>query len=674
MHCSQILSLFESSIPTVRRLHSKNFAVVAFDFSVNEKNSKKDDRLKVPFLCLKDVFDLSANLKDLNVQVFFTQSPKSSILSGIKLNKPQKEYRRGFRSQASMEDKPIHNERVDGIVDKTIKAYKLPPKNSFAVRIGFLEGFADSQNNNKKKKTLADIARSLLSMGFITIIIYQIYKIFIFRGNPADRQRYKSVEIETISKVRFSDVCGVDEAKEELKDVVLYLQDPQKFTSLGAKLPKGILLVGPPGTGKTLLARAVAGEAGVPFFYVAGSEFEEMFVGVGASRVRQLFESARKNAPAIIFIDEIDACGSKRTNNALQPYARQTINQLLQELDGFHKNEPIIVLGATNSPEVLDKALTRPGRFDSQVSVSLPDIAGRKKTLEMYLSRLSNIQSLDHLNLDRMASISGGMSGADISNVVNQAALQAAKMNKLTVTQEDLEFAFDKVKMGPELNSRVRSESELMNTAYHEAGHALVAYYSPAAWDIYKATIRQRGSALGHVAQLPPQQSENGQTKEELIAQMNVAMGGRVAEELLYGEDKVTTGASSDIQTATHIAYTLVCELGMSDKLGLMKYDMNSVSEETKRLVEMEVRRFLQQSYEESKKLLKCKSKEHQLLADSLIKYETLSMEEIKLIIESQDINSVQKFRENNEAKKRENIRKNPFKFPIIDLIPPTIP
>jgi len=581
---------------------------------------------------------------------------------------------RGFKSSSSPEANG--GGELDRAVERTMRMYNLDTRNKHAVRVGFLEGFTERLHNSSKPRSLG---KTMFFVGLGTLLTYQIYKSVKDKlGETPGKGRFKPQEEGATSQIRFKDVCGVDEAKEELKDVVTYLKDPEKFTSLGAKLPKGILLVGPPGTGKTLLAKAVAGEAGVPFFYAAGSEFEEMYVGVGASRVRQLFESARAQAPAIIFIDEIDACGSARTNNTLQPYARQTINQLLQEMDGFMKSgEPVIVLGATNSPEVLDKALTRPGRFDSQVQVSLPDIAGRKATLQMYLDKLNGLQSLETLDLDRMASLTGGFSGADISNVVNQAALQAAKNNHLLVKQEDLEYAYDKIKMGPELRSRVRSESELKNTAYHEAGHALVALYTPASWDIYKCTIRQRGQALGHVSQLPPLESENGQTKEELIASMNVAMGGRVAEELLHGEERVTTGASSDIRQATNIAYHLVCDLGMSDKLGMMKYDMKKVSEDTKRMVEVEVKRFLQKSYNEAKKLLTSKQSEHKLLSEGLIRYETLTMQEIKILVQSKDMESVQKHRDKNRKKSLDfttNFKIGPFGVPLIDYTPPKDP
>uniref|UniRef100_H2YDX0 AAA+ ATPase domain-containing protein n=1 Tax=Ciona savignyi TaxID=51511 RepID=H2YDX0_CIOSA len=439
-----------------------------------------------------------------------------------------------------------------------------------------------------------------------------------------------------ISDVRFDDVCGMEEAKSELEDVVDYLQDPEKFTQLGAKLPKGILLVGPPGTGKTLLAKAVAGEAGVPFFYAAGSEFDEMFVGVGASRVRKLFENARKQAPAIIFIDEIDACGSKRTNSSLQPFARQTINQLLQEMDGFTKTNPIIVLGATNTGEVLDKALTRPGRFDTQVQVMLPDVHGRKDIFKLYMGKLDIGTSL---NLDRLAALTIGMTGADISNIVNQAALRAAKLNKRQVDQDDIEYALDKARMGPELKSRAKSESAIRNTAHHEAGHALVAFYTPAAHTIYKATIRQRGPALGHVSLIPEKDSEQSMSKAQIIAMMDVCMGGRIAEELLLGKEHVSTGASSDITNATESAYKLVCMYGMSDKLGLMSYDIGQLSQETKRAVEVEVKKLLEKSYDKAKELIVSKSYEHKLLADALMRYETVTMDEIKLLLDTKDIN-----------------------------------
>lgn len=584
-------------------------------------------------------------------------------------------FERRFQSKAGSPGEPQGPvSKVDKAVDKALKTYNLPEKSSYAVRVGFVEGYTSNENGNGARAS-GGVGRFLFSVFWFAFISYTLLVIISAYMDSGEKPKFRTPETKPMIDIKFKDVCGVDEAKEELHDIVAYLRNPERYTKLGAKLPKGILLVGPPGTGKTLLAKAVAGEAGVPFFYVAGSEFEEMYVGVGASRVRALFEAARQSAPAIIFIDEIDACGSARTNTTMQPYARQTINQLLQEMDGFHKNNPIVVLAATNSPEVLDKALTRPGRFDSQVQVGLPDIQGRRKTFEMYLNKLGLNQSLDNLNIDRLASLTGGMSGAEISNVVNQAALQAAKSGKGIVSQEDLEFAFDKVKMGPELRSRVRTEYELTNTAYHEAGHALVAFHTPAAWDIYKATIRQRGGALGHVSQLPGKESETGQSKEELMAQMDVAMGGRVAEELLSGSDKVTTGASSDIQAATRIAYAVVCDLGMSDKLGCMKYDLRSVSEETKRVVELEVQEMLQRSYQKAKKMLTSRKDQHKLLAEALIRYETLTMSEIRTLLNSGDPDSVQRVRDNADGgykNQKPKIVIGPFGVPVFEYKPPS--
>ena len=482
----------------------------------------------------------------------------------------------------------------------------------------------------------------------------------------------KTVEDTGVTtNVTFDDIRGADEVKAELVDVVEYLKDPKKFTDMGAKLPKGILLVGPPGTGKTLLAKAVAGEAGVTFFYASGSEFDEMLVGMGALRVRQLFDKARKRSPAIIFLDEIDACGGKRANTTIQPYARQTINQLLQEMDGFTENDAVVVLAATNDANVLDKALVRPGRFDTQVQVLLPDIHGRKEILQLYLDKLSSV-AYDTINMDRLASLTIEMTGADLSNIVNQAALRSIKLNKSEVDQEDLEFALDKVRMGPELKTRIRSDKELKATAYHEAGHALVAYYTPAALNIYKATIIQRGPALGHVSLIPAKDDETSRSKVKLFAGIDVCMGGRVAEELMFGKENVSTGASSDLATATTTAYQIVCNFGMSDKMGPMTYNMEQISEDTKRDVEKEVKVILNAAYEKARKLLTEKPHEHKLLAEALLLYESLSFDEIKLLLTSRDLNSIKVKREQEEKEKmKKNIASNvDLQAPVIEYIP----
>ncbi|CAK8678568.1 unnamed protein product [Clavelina lepadiformis] len=528
-----------------------------------------------------------------------------------------------------------------------------------------------NDSGNKSSSTafpkILFIVSTIIAALFITLILRVAQRYFGKFG--------KSVEdTGVITNVTFDDIRGADEVKTELTDIIGFLQNPSKYTDMGAKLPKGILLVGPPGTGKTLLAKAVAGEAGVPFFYASGSEFDEMFVGVGAMRVRQLFEKARRRAPAIIFLDEIDACGGKRADTTTQPFARQTINQLLQEMDGFSTTDTVIVLAATNDGNVLDRALTRPGRFDTKVEVHLPDIKGRREIIQLYIDKLNSVAS-DQIDFDRLASLTVGMTGADLSNLVNQAALHSIKQNKERVDQEDLEFALDKIKMGPEMKSRVRTEKDLRTTAYHEAGHALVAYHTPAAHKIYKATIMRRGAALGHVSFMLTEDDEVGRTKAKLLAHIDVAMGGRVAEELVFGPDNVGTGASQDISSATETAYNLVCEFGMSEKMGPMRYSLNDLSPETKRIVEGEVKLLLDKAYAKAKKLLTTKVHEHKLLTEALLRYETLAMSEISLLLESKDLNAVSEKRKRELIQKRQkNIERRNSDFgltaPVIEYIP----
>uniref|UniRef100_A0A672ZDA1 ATP-dependent zinc metalloprotease YME1L1 n=1 Tax=Sphaeramia orbicularis TaxID=375764 RepID=A0A672ZDA1_9TELE len=427
----------------------------------------------------------------------------------------------------------------------------------------------------------------------------------------------------------------VKEAKNELQDVVEFLKNPQKFTVLGGKLPKGILLVGPPGTGKTLLARAVAGEADVPFYYASGSEFDEMFVGVGASRIRNLFKEAKANAPSVIFIDELDSVGGKRIESPMHPYSRQTINQLLAEMDGFKPNEGVIVIGATNFAEALDNALVRPGRFDMQVTVPRPDVKGRTEILNWYLSKIKVDTAVD---AEIIARGTVGFSGAELENLVNQAALKAAVDGKEMVTMKDLEFAKDKILMGPERKSVEIDKKNKTITAYHESGHAIVAYYTKDAMPINKATIMPRGPTLGHVSMLP-ENDRWSETRAQLLAQMDVSMGGRVAEELIFGDDNVTTGASSDFDGATKIAKMMVTRFGMSDKLGVMTYgDVSKQSPETQAAIEQEVRALLKDSYDRAKNILKTYSKEHKILADALLRYETLDAKEIQMVLEGKSL------------------------------------
>ncbi|XP_050008657.1 ATP-dependent zinc metalloprotease YME1L1 [Alexandromys fortis] len=444
-----------------------------------------------------------------------------------------------------------------------------------------------------------------------------------------------AVDPVQMKNVTFEHVKGVEEAKQELQEVVEFLKNPQKFTVLGGKLPKGILLVGPPGTGKTLLARAVAGEADVPFYYASGSEFDEMFVGVGASRIRNLFREAKANAPCVIFIDELDSVGGKRIESPMHPYSRQTINQLLAEMDGFKPNEGVIIIGATNFPEALDNALIRPGRFDMQVTVPRPDVRGRTEILKWYLNKIKFDKSVDP---EIIARGTVGFSGAELENLVNQAALKAAVDGKEMVTMKELEFSKDKILMGPERRSVEIDNKNKTITAYHESGHAIIAYYTKDAMPINKATIMPRGPTLGHVSLLPENDRWN-ETRAQLLAQMDVSMGGRVAEELIFGTDHITTGASSDFDNATQIAKRMVTRFGMSEKLGVMTYsDSGTLSPETQSAIEQEIRILLRESYERAKHILKTHAKEHKNLAEALLTYETLDAKEIQIVLEGKKL------------------------------------
>ncbi|XP_027351628.1 ATP-dependent zinc metalloprotease FTSH 11, chloroplastic/mitochondrial-like isoform X2 [Abrus precatorius] len=424
----------------------------------------------------------------------------------------------------------------------------------------------------------------------------------------------------------FKDVKGCDDAKQELEEVVEYLKNPSKFTRLGGKLPKGILLTGAPGTGKTLLAKAIAGEAGVPFFYRAGSEFEEMFVGVGARRVRSLFQAAKKKAPCIIFIDEIDAVGS--TRKQWEGHTKKTLHQLLVEMDGFEQNEGIILMAATNLPDILDPALTRPGRFDRHIVVPNPDVRGRQEILELYLQ---DKPISDDVDIKAIARGTPGFNGADLANLVNVAAIKAAVEGAEKVTAAQLEFAKDRIIMGTERKTMFISEESKKLTAYHEGGHAIVALNTEGAHPIHKATIMPRGSALGMVTQLPSS-DETSVSKKQLLARLDVCMGGRVAEELIFGQDYVTTGASSDLHTATELAQYMVSNCGMSDAIGPVHIKERPSSEMQSR-IDAEVVKLLREAYDRVKTLLKKHEKALHALANALLEYETLSAEEIRRIL-----------------------------------------
>ena len=455
---------------------------------------------------------------------------------------------------------------------------------------------------------------------------------------------------ERQGRVTFEDVAGVDEAKEELQEIVEFLRDPQKFQRLGGRIPRGALLVGPPGTGKTLIARAVAGEANVPFFTISGSDFVEMFVGVGASRVRDMFDQAKKNAPCIIFIDEIDAVGRHRGAGlgGGNDEREQTLNQLLVEMDGFEANEGIILIAATNRPDVLDPALLRPGRFDRQVVVPRPDIIGRKKILKVHVRKVMLAPDVD---LEMIARGTPGFSGADLANLVNEAALLAARRSKRLVTQQEFEDAKDRVMMGAERRSMVMTEEEKKLTAYHEAGHAIVGIHMPQHDPLHKVTIIPRGRALGVTVNLP-ERDRLSYTKQYLVSRLASVFGGREAELLIFGPENVTNGAMGDIQQATQMARAMVTEWGMSDKLGRVRYQgneeevflghsvtqTNNMSEETAQLIDDEIRRLIDEGEKTAKRILSENIDDLHTLAKALLEYETLTGAEVKDLLDGKPL------------------------------------
>ncbi|MEQ8333213.1 ATP-dependent zinc metalloprotease FtsH [Nisaea sp.] len=455
---------------------------------------------------------------------------------------------------------------------------------------------------------------------------------------------------EKVGRVTFDDVAGIDEAKTELEEIVEFLKDPQRFQRLGGKIPKGCLLVGPPGTGKTLLARAIAGEANVPFFTISGSDFVEMFVGVGASRVRDMFEQGKKNAPCIIFIDEIDAVGRHRGAGlgGGNDEREQTLNQLLVEMDGFEANEGVILIAATNRPDVLDPALLRPGRFDRQVVVPNPDILGRERILKVHMRKVPLGPDVDAKVIARGTP---GFSGADLANLVNEGALLAARKGKRVVGMAEFEEAKDKVMMGAERRSMVMTDEEKALTAYHEAGHAVVALHCPDSDPIHKATIIPRGRALGMVMRLP-EGDRISLSRAKLYADLRVACGGRLAEEIIFGEDRVTTGASSDIRMVSDMARRMVTEWGLSDKLGFLAYSQDqqevflghsvtqqkNVSDATAKVIDEEIRRIVDGAYRDARRILEENRHELETLAKGLLEYETLSGDEIKALLAGESV------------------------------------
>lgn len=523
----------------------------------------------------------------------------------------------------------------------------------------------------------------LLLIGFLAFTLRQMQA----GGNKAlsfGKSKAKLLNNQQ-KRITFKDVSGVDEAKEELQEIIEFLKDPQKFQKLGGKIPKGVLMMGPPGTGKTLLAKAVAGEANVPFFSISGSDFVEMFVGVGASRVRDLFEQGKKNAPCIIFIDEIDAVGRHRGAGLGGGHdeREQTLNQLLVEMDGFESNDGVILMASTNRPDVLDPALLRPGRFDRQVVVSYPDVRGREGILKVHTRKIPLDEGVD---VNVIARGTPGFTGADLANLVNEAALIAARRNKKVVTLYDLEFAKDKVMMGPERRSMVMSEKERRLTAIHEAGHALVGMNIPESDPVHKVTIVPRGRALG-VTFFLPEADVLGRTKEELLAMIANSMGGRIAEELFIGQ--ITTGASNDIEKATELARSMVCQYGMSELgplafgkkdeqifLGREINQHRDFSEDTAIKIDQEVKKIISEQYERATKILQDNSEAMHRLTEALLEHESLDLAQMKRVIAGLPLEATESntFDDDGTSEKEEEKASSGFKKPILPPITPNNP
>ena len=537
----------------------------------------------------------------------------------------------------------ISGERYDGSNFETVRPMVEDPKliDDLLEHKVVVEG---------RKPEQQSVWSQLLVASFPILIIIAVFMFFMRqmqggaggRGGPMSFGKSKARLLgEDQITTTFADVAGVDEAKEDVKELVEFLRDPSRFQKLGGRIPRGVLMVGQPGTGKTLLAKAIAGEAKVPFFTISGSDFVEMFVGVGASRVRDMFDQAKKQSPCIIFIDEIDAVGRHRGAGLGGGHdeREQTLNQLLVEMDGFEVNDGVIVIAATNRPDVLDPALLRPGRFDRQVVVGLPDIRGREQILKVHMRKVPLSEDVE---ASKIARGTPGFSGADLANLVNEAALFAARANVRTVGMAQFEMAKDKIMMGAERKSMVMSEDEKRNTAYHEAGHALVAISVPSSHPVHKATIIPRGRALGMVMQLP-ERDQISMSYEEMTSRLAVMMAGRVAEELTFGKKNVTSGAQSDIEQATRLARAMVTQWGYSDKLGKVSYGENqqevflghsvaqtkNVSEETAQIIDEEVRRLVDEGFAWAKKILTKRKKDLEVLAQGLLEYETLTGSEI---------------------------------------------
>ncbi|MDR1499009.1 MAG: ATP-dependent zinc metalloprotease FtsH [Rickettsiales bacterium] len=535
----------------------------------------------------------------------------------------------------------------------------------------FLKGLRESgaeikisQLSNKKSMIL-DFLVSWLPILFLFGFYFSRLLSVSGNENPFSFSRSKAKLLQVKGKVTFEDVAGIDEAKSELREIVDFLKDPDKYTDIGAKIPRGCLLIGSPGTGKTLLAKAIAGEANVPFYFISGSDFVEMFVGVGASRVRDMFTEAKKNAPCLVFIDEIDAVGRHRGIGVGggNDEREQTLNQLLVEMDGFEGNEGVIVIAATNREDVLDKALLRPGRFDRQITVQLPDVRGREEILKVHARKVKMAPNID---LKSVAKATPNFSGAELANIINEAGLLAARNNKKVITNDEIEEAKERMVMGVRNQSRVKKEEEMKLIAYHEAGHALVALNCKNADPIYKATIISRGNAGGYVAQLPENDKHyTSITRASIIDDITISMGGRAAEEIAFGKDKITAGALSDLKVATRYAKNMVVSWGMNDKVGPIYcadklkseegYGFEAGSDETLKLIDGEIKRIIEEAKDRAISIIIENKSKLELIAQALIKYETLTGEEIKKIINNEEIRIEEKIENDVENAKSSN-------------------
>jgi cell division protease FtsH len=570
----------------------------------------------------------------------------------------------------------IKDQDISG-VDHSGQAFSTYAPHGFNVTPLLLEKGVEEVNGIKEEPSLffswLHILFPLVFLGSLWFFFMRQVQSSNGRAVGFGRSRAKMSDPEK-NTIKFSDVEGIEEAKEDLKEIVDFLENPQRFRKIGGRIPRGVLLVGPPGTGKTLLAKAVAGEAGVPFFSISGSDFVEMFVGVGASRVRDLFAQAKQHAPAIIFIDEVDAVGRHRGSGigGGNDEREQTLNQLLVELDGFEDKDEVIVIAATNRADVLDPAFLRPGRFDRRIFVSLPDIKGREKILNVHLRK---VKTATDISISALAKSTPGFSGADLANLVNESALLAARNHKKEVEMEDFESSRDKLLMGPEHRSRVFTESDRKLTAYHEAGHAVVAYYSPMSDPIHKATILSRGMALGVVMRFPAI-DRFSVSKTELLTDLAVAMGGRVAEEITFGSDLITTGAQSDLESATRIARKMVLEWGMSDSVGPIHYTSGSsrnISEDMMRLTDSEIKKLLEKAYIDAKTILTKYEKDFILIAESLLEHETLTGDDIHCLITEGSLSLTnRKPKKSNKKSSKIDLEKDPQETGIM-VSPPSL-